>query len=211
MTKQILILMFLTFTHSLITAQHCEDFDKGLFHMLPDTFPNKINCIDSLGLRQGWWIDYTLKYNPIDKLDRHTKGDYVENYSYGKYKDNFKIGDWISVANVHMIYITRKENYYYSADTIMITSGFAQGGWNESTLYFNADSSIIIATSLTPDVEFPICIDCNKNGSTGKECVMKYRNEKIKEFPYEKFVTEFYGSLIDYKREKKIIDIKLDK
>ncbi len=210
MTKQILILIFLTFTHSLITAQQCEDFDKSLFHMLPDTFPNKINCVDSLGLKQGWWIDYTLKYNPIDKPDELAKGDYVENYSYGKYKDNIKIGDWISVANMHMIYITRKESYYYSADTIMITSGFAEGGWNESTLYFNADSSIIKSTSLSPDERFPICIECNKNGEIGKECTMTYRNEKIKEFSSDRFDLEFHSSFIDYKREKKIIDNKLD-
>ncbi|MDO9512959.1 MAG: hypothetical protein Q7J34_14495 [Bacteroidales bacterium] len=140
MKIQIQILVFLIFTSNLISAQ-CEAFNKSLFHMLPDTVPNNINCIDSIDQKQGWWIDYTLRYNPIDKPDVLAKGDYVENYSYGKYKDNLKIGDWISVANVHLIYRTRTDNYYYSEDTIMIISGFEQAGWNESILYFNADSS----------------------------------------------------------------------
>jgi hypothetical protein len=210
MKTKILLIIFLTAIHSGLAAQECEDFDKSLFHILPDTFPNKINCFDSLGLKQGWWIDYTLKNNPIDRPDELAKGNYVESYFFGKYKDNLKIGDWISVANVHLIYEDRRDNYYYSEDTIMITSGFAEGGWNESTLYFNADSSIIKSTSLPRDEKFPICIACNKNGKIGKECIMTYRNGKIKEFSYQQFDIEFFNSFYDYIREKKTINHKLD-
>jgi hypothetical protein len=211
MKTQILIIVCLIFTHTILIAQRCEDFNKRLFHRLPDSFPDKINCIDSNGYKQGWWINYTLKYNPVDKPDELPKGDYVENYSYGKYQDNMKIGDWISIANVHLIYLTSKENYYYSKDTILITSGFANGGWNESTLYFNADSSIIKSTSLSPNDKFPICIECNKNRLKGKECTMTYRNNKIKEFSYDQFDLEFSRSFIVYIREKKIINNSLDK
>jgi hypothetical protein len=206
----ILIVTILTFTPILVTAQNCEDFDKSLFHMLPDTFPNKINCIDSLERKQGWWINYTLKYNPIDKPDELAKGNYVESYSYGKYKNNLKIGEWISVANAHLVYVLRRDNYYYSEDTVLITSGFANGGWNESTLYFNADSTIIKSTSLSPNEKFPICIECNRNGEKGKECIMTYRNETIKFFSFDHFDMEFYSSFIDYNREKKSINEKLD-
>jgi len=211
MKIQILIIAFFVFTFSITNAQQCEDFDKGLFHMLPDSFPEQINCIDSSGLKQGWWIKYKIENNPIDRPDELTKGNYVDSYSFGKYKDNKKIGDWISIANVHLIFETRRDNYYYSEDTVLITSGFAKGGWNESTLFFNADSSIIISTSLCPDEKFPICIECNKKGLIGQECKMTYRNEKIKEFSYEQFDMEFYGSFIDYTREKNKIDNKLDK
>jgi hypothetical protein len=208
MKTWILLVIILAIKHSLISAQQCEDFNKSLFHILPDTFPDKINCIDSNGLKQGWWIDYKIKYNPVDRPDELAKGNYVDKYSFGKYKNNIKNGDWVSIANVHLIYETRRDNYLYSKDAIMITSRFAEG---ESTLYYNADSSIIKSTSLCPDEKFPICIDCCKNGSIGKECKMMYRNEKIKEFPYVQFDTEFYGSFIDYKREKRTIDNKLDK
>ncbi len=208
MKNWIFLLIILTITHSLISAQQCEDFDKGLFHMLPDTFPHKINCIDSNGLKQGWWIDYKIEYNPVDRPDELAKGNYVDNYSFGKYKNNIKIGDWISVANVHLIYETRRDNYYYSMDTILIKSLFASG---ESTLYYNSDSSIIKSNSLCVDEKFSICIECNKKSEIGKECKMTYRSEKIKEFSFEQFDMEFYSSFIGYKREKKIIDNKLDK
>ena len=111
----LIVSLLFAFLNNKISAQVCEEYDKTLFHMLPDTFPNKINCIDSIGLKQGWWIDYTLKHYSILKPNELAKGnDYVESYSYGKYKNNIKIGDWISVANTQSIYVTRKENYYYS-------------------------------------------------------------------------------------------------
>ncbi len=191
--------------HSLTNAQQCEDFDKGLFHMLPDTFPGKINCSDSNGLKQGWWIDYKIKYIPVDKPEEMAKENYVTNYSYGKYKNNLKIGDWISVANVHLIYETRRDNYYYSKDTIIITSRFPSG---ESTLYYNSDSSIIKSISLCTDEKFPICIECDKKNKIRKECKMIYRNDIIKEFPFDQFDLEFYDSFIGYKREKRMIDNK---
>jgi len=78
-------------------------------------------------------------------------------------------------------------------------------------LYYNADSSIIKSTSLCADEKFPICIECNKRNEIGKECKLTYRNEKIKDFSFEQFDMEFFGSFIDYKREKKIIDNKIDK
>jgi hypothetical protein len=206
--KLILTLLFLTLIMSLVNAQKCEEYDKSLFHMLPDSLPDKINCIDSNGLKQGWWIDYKIRYNPVDRPDELAKGNYVDNYSLGKYKNSIKIGDWISVANVHLIYESRRDNYYYSTDTIMITSRFASG---ESVLYYNADSTIIKSSSLYAGEKFPICIECNKKSEIGKECKMTYRDEKIKEFSFEQFEIAFYGSFIEYKREKKIIDNKLDK
>jgi hypothetical protein len=204
--SRILIITFLTCTYTLLSAQKCEDFDKSLFHMLPDNFPNNINCKDSLKRNQGWWINFTIKYNPIDKPDELAKGDYVESYSYGKYKDNIKVDEWITVSNVHLIYITRKDNYYYSKDTIIVTSGFENGGWNKSTLYFNSDSSIIKSTSLAPNDKFPICIECDKNGLINEECKMTYRNRIIKKFPFEKFESEFYGSFFMHTRDKILIN-----
>lgn len=208
MKIHILIITILVSTISILNAQQCEDYNKDLFHMLPDTFPNQINCVDSSGLKQGWWINYKIQYNPVDRPDVLEKGEYVNDYTFGRYKNGKKIGDWISVANVHLIYETRKDNFFYSEDTIMITSRFASG---ESILYYNANSSIIKSRSLYTGERFPICIDCNKNGVIGKECKMTYRDETIKEFPYKQFEMEFYGSFINFKRDKKIIDNKLDK
>lgn len=204
----IFILLF-AFINNKISAQVCEDYDKSLFHMLPDTFPNKINCIDSIGLKQGWWINYTLKHYAILKPDELGKGNYyVESYSYGKYKNNIKIGDWILVANTQSIYVTRKENYYYAEDTIMVT---VKSGQKKSTLYFNADSSIIKSISLSSGENFPICIECNKYSTTGKECTMTYRNENIKEFSFDHFDIEYDNSFYSYDRDKKIISNILDK
>jgi len=200
----------LIFTHLLTEAQQCEDFNKSLFHMLPDTFPNQINCVDSSGHKQGWWINYVVKYNPVDKPEELAKGDYVEDYSYGKYKDNLKVGDWISVANVHMLYIIRRDNYYYSEDTIMVTSRIAHYGGNETTILYNADSTVIQSTSLSTNDKYPVCIACNKKGKKEKECRMTYRNAMIKEFPFDQFEFEFSGTYMDCVREKKMINELLD-
>ena len=46
-------------------GQKCERYDKSLFLMLPKGFPDEINCIDTGGLKQGWWIWYKVEYNPV--------------------------------------------------------------------------------------------------------------------------------------------------
>jgi hypothetical protein len=208
MKTWIFIVIILTITNSIVSAQKCEDFDKSLFHMLPDSLPGKINCTDSHGLKQGWWIDYQIKYNPENRPGDLSTGNYVDRYSYGRYTNSKKIGDWISVANAHQIYETRRDNYYYSLDTIRIISDFSLG---KSTLYYNADSSVIKANSFCEGEKFPVCIECNKKSEPGKECRITYRNEKIKEFSFNQFDMMFYNSFLEYKREKKLIDNKLEK
>ena len=55
--RTILLILLLTIGR-LTFSQTCEDFNKKLIHSLPENFPEKINCKDDMGKKQGWWINY---------------------------------------------------------------------------------------------------------------------------------------------------------
>ncbi|WP_317898262.1 hypothetical protein [Aurantibacillus circumpalustris] len=205
MTKYSKTIIFFLLIYGQTFSQTCEKFDRKLFHSLPDNFPDSINCKDKFAKKQGWWIYYKVQYNPVDKPDELEKGDYVQDYFYGQYADDRKIGTWHTVMNVHLIYDQREDSYYYSQDTSRVTSWFADGGFNESDILYIKDSTIIKSTSLAAKEKYPICIDCDKKN---KICIMTYRNETIKKFPFDSFGTEFEKTFFMYDRDKKSIDKK---
>lgn len=205
MTKHSLTLIFFVFIFGSTISQTCEKFERKLFHSLPDNFPDSINCKDKFAKKQGWWIYFKVQYNPVDKPDELEKGDYVQDYIYGQYVDDRKIGTWHTVMNVHLIYDRREDSYYYSQDTSRVTSWFADGGFNKSDILYIKDSTIIKSTSLSPKAEYPICIDCDLK----KGCIMTYRNEIVKKFGFYDFKIEFEKAFFMYDRQKKEIDQKL--
>lgn len=190
-----------------VISQICESYNRNLFHLLPGDFPDCINCKDNFGKKQGWWIHYSVGYNSVWRPDVHDTGEYVPDYKYGMYKDDTKIGVWRTINNVHNIFELRLDTFYYSTDTILIRSGYFDAGWKRSTLYYNTDSSII-RYRLSYDKGIKnICIECdeNKNPNTDN-CVLTYRNKRIKTFPLQDFNFERVKSSYWYSREKFIID-----
>ena len=161
--------------------------------------------MDKYGKKQGWWIYYKVQYNPVDKPDELEKGDFVHDYIYGQYKDDRKVNTWTTVFNVHLIDAIRKDKYYYSLDTSRVTSWFAEGGVNESEILYIKDSTIIKSTSLSPKTGYPICIECDKKSNL---CLMSYRNQILKKFPFDNFDGEFQKTFFMYDRDKKNIDKK---
>lgn len=211
---RILQTLFFIFLSCQAFSQTCEKYNRKLFHSLPDTFPDSINCKDSYGKKQGWWIYYTVQYNPADKPDELEKGDYIQDYIYGQYKEDKKIGDWRTIANVHQIYERRVDNYYYGKDTILIKSGVWDGGWKEAMIYYNSDSTIIKYTISYDKGLRDICIECDKNKKPNStSCAMTYRKKLIKTFPYDQFEIELdkSNSSLFYGREKAMIDKTYDK
>jgi hypothetical protein len=201
--------LFFIFLSCQAISQTCEKYNRKLFHSLPKTFPDSINCKDGNGKKQGWWIYYKVQYNSVDKPGVIEIGDYVQTYTYGKYEDNRKVGDWRTIENVHLIYERRIDNYYYSKDTILIKSSYADRGWKESVIYYNSDSSIIKYRLTFDREQKDICIECNKNKKPySTNCIMTYRKKIIKKFPYEQFEIELdkSNSSLFYGREKAIID-----
>lgn len=207
-----LVIAVLLFNTHFCFAQKCETFKRELFHDLPKNIPNEINCVDSLGRKQGWWIYYEVQYNPYDKPDVLEKGDYVENYVYGKYKDDKKIGEWITINNVHLIYQLRIDNYAYNNDTIIIKSGFWDGGWKETTqCYYSGNSKIRYSITYDKGVK-DLCIECDKSKKPkSNSCKMTYRKKLIKKFPLDQFEIELGKSDFMYNREKAIIDRSYEK
>jgi len=201
---RITYLFYLIFISSQVYSQKYHKFNRELFHLLPNDLPDSINCIDLNGQMQGWWIDYALSYSSGDKSTCVPKGHYVEEYSYGKYKDNRKIGDWRTISNIHFVMETKHENYYYNTDTIIIRTNFFD---YKTILYFNSDSSIVSYTYINRQGQKEICIECDINKiPKDSNCLMTYKSKFIKAFPYNKFETEVYKSSLMYIREKFLID-----
>jgi len=121
-------------------SQKCEQFPRHLFHMLSIDVPDNINCIDSNGRKQGWWIYYKVEYNPQPIPDVLAKGDYVDHYDYGRYKDDKKVGAWKRVNNVHLVYEASVDSTYNSNDT---TIRFLRSG-KTTTVIRTKDSTIEI-------------------------------------------------------------------
>jgi hypothetical protein len=202
------IIFTMIFSISLLQlfGQSCDSFNRDLFHMLPSEFPDTVNCVDENGHKQGWWLIYKVKYNPIDKPDELEKGDYVERYSYGKYQNNRKVETWKVVENVHLIYECRIDNFFYSKDSTLIKSTYADGGWNETTTFFNSDSTEIKYSHVLPKVEYPLIITCDKKLPNDQQCQTTYRENELKVFPFARFEIEKELLRIDYLRDIKLID-----
>jgi len=185
MSKPFLLLCISLYSAFNLFGQSCERYDKTLFNMLPDDFPDEINCIDSAGVKQGWWIKYKVEYNPVEMPDNLTKGNFVGSFNYGKYKDGKRIGDWKTINNRHVIYEVENKNYYYSSDTVLIT--LTKASLNTKINYFNADSSIMIIT------EPPYTVEFNKNKYGNSICVLKHNNHIIHQMP-----AKYFDVAIDY-------------
>ncbi len=191
-------------------GQNCATFDRSLFNNLQGGIPELINCTDSNGVKQGWWIYYAEHYNRVEKPDELGVGKHVDSYTCGRYVNGKKVGIWESINNVHLIYKTRVDSFYYCVDTTYIYSDFLNAGRNKSSCHFTNDSSYFLYTPLYQGEEYPMKIDCNKNLPADEECNLFYRGIKIKTFPIG-----IVGLIIDflnneYEREKRLIDEQKD-
>jgi hypothetical protein len=205
MTKKIItLILLLHFIIGQTFSQTCENYNRKLFNLLPKNYPENINCKDLSGKKQGDWILYEISYNSSNKSLVLDTGYYVEEYSYGQFLDDRKVGTWKSIQNVHLIYSNQEDTYFYAKDTFSITT---KRSTDLSKLTLIRDSTIIkFSYSPLSKEMFPICIDCYKEQNN---CIMSYRNNTIKKFPYNNFNLEYERVQFLYKREMKSIDEKL--
>jgi hypothetical protein len=162
-------------------AQNCEVLDRQLFHALPKEIPKKINCLDSLGNKQGWWVDYSKKHNAIAQPDFLDTGIYVERYSYGLFKNNKKIGTWKLVNNVHLIYEEQESIYIYNNQSSTVHTRFL-GENRDVIMNYNNDSTIIKAYSIFNKERDTICFACFK---LKDRCTISYKKQYIKTTPFK--------------------------
>lgn len=173
--KNLLILLCLI-SSCICHGQHCERYERDYFpHFLPKNFPDQINCVDSLGRKQGAWIDYKILYNAKYRPDELDTGYYVPEYSFGYYENNRKINKWKHIYNVHMISLDKITDYYYAPDTTLATVS-NQMGETLSSLYTNSDSSKWEIREANK--EGSIAINCNKSGI----CVISYKGQMLNYF-----------------------------
>lgn len=230
--QALLAILSLLFISPYLYAQKCETYNRKLFKTLPKDFPNQINCIDSLGKKQGSWIVYELKYNSINTSEKRAGEFYVSQYEYGKYINDRKTGLWITSINTHMLFNAEYLYYSYSGDTTFISDKSTVKNIGDSTViiknktsttqlffsYRNNDS-IYCKTSFYAkndssevkfhieqfDAKYPIEGSCSINGI----CIVKYRNKIIDFYP-KKYLSYKYHNWFGYEEERKNIDIKLD-
>jgi hypothetical protein len=174
-----------------MNAQKCEIYDRSLFNMLPEKFPEIINCVDEFGLKQGAWIQYKVSFNSYDFPDELARGRYVEKYSYGYYQDNYKLGVWEEVFNVHLIWVSRRDSFYFDEDSNHIKVNiFGEHKKPIETTKYNSDSTIISYSCLTAREKFSTEIICNTNLELDTSCVLMYRGNKIRNFSWSNFELE---------------------
>ncbi len=184
---KLLIFLYLLFTSIITYSQTCEQFDRRLFHFLPEYVPDIVNCKDSYGKKQGWWIYYKVNYNPTPIPDALDSGNYVGSYRYGKYKDDKMIGIWIKFQNIHQCYEEHRDSFYYKQDTVGVHT-FSFAGYNQTVVEYIHDSTIIKAKSI--EKNDTVCIYCSKK----KGCKMMHFNKTIKEFSFADFDTNFLSA-----------------
>lgn len=204
MCRIIIFLLIITFFQ--VKGQNCETYNRNLFKILPSELPDTLNCTDTNGKKQGWWLIYEIKMNPARIPDELEEGEYVESYSFGKYLEDKKIGAWKTVQNVHQIYISRTDSFIYRPGSTTIISGYFEGGWNVEKVTSSDDGRVIELTYQAQDSEFPIQIFCNKDKPTDKQCTVNYRGQSISTFPFENFEIEKELLWISYDRQRKQID-----
>jgi hypothetical protein len=191
--KNINLILFLTCLTNMVCGQTYDNiatqhFGKGKV---------ELNFTDSLGFKQGIWINYKLiinKYNS-ELLRTEVTDTSLIKTSSGEYKNNKKIGKW---------------EYYdtecYGCGVEKIETHNPDGTVEEikysrlcKTIY-NADSSIVqsIVFSIEKDTVSINCID--------KNCVAKYKSHILKEFPLKQLDIEQWAiSYGNFSREIRLL------
>jgi len=203
MTKFITTTLLLFLIYGSTISQTCEKYNRKLFNYLPAEIPDKINCKDINGKKQGWWIYYELIYNSIERPEELGVGYYIPEYIFGKYENDIRIGKWHTRNNVHNSYDKQIDEYYYSNDSVQIQTIFSS---SHSVKTYLKDSTIIKSYTFSSYKEPPLYIECNKDYN---KCKMTYRNKFIKVFPFEDFELEYVKTFFLYDFEKSIIDAEL--
>lgn len=209
-----LFIAVLLFSTHFCFAQKCETYRKELFRGLPKDIPNEINCVDSLGRKQGWWIYYTIE-NGKDSAEYFQNGpscgtyysDHVSYCKIGRYLDGNKIGIWNEISTHFFGFPLNQESYYYSKDTVLIKYLTFD---EETSVYFNSDSTKVKSKTIYYSTKDSVCIECRrKNKKKENNCKLYYQNKLIKSFPYKDFEFEFDKTRIgiDRQKYKRLIEI----
>lgn len=175
-------------------SQHCDTIPKQLYS-LANSLSTKVNCVDSLGRKQGWWIEYTIsKFEYKDEFGKLKVGSAIKYYSYGQYFNNKKVDKWSS--------------YTFEGDQVSVeTIDFRRDGAIivkriGSVTEYNSDSSIIkSAIFISPnDTAY---INCNKKNLRNiKNCRLTYNDEVINTFSSDQFnIEKFKVEINTYKRQ----------
>ena len=158
------------------SSQKCDTL-KFTSPFLPSDFPDEVNCLDSLGRKQEWWINFrTRQYDLQSPLSGQPSAiaEVVEDYSYGKYFNDKKIGKWQYAISGCANYIVKTENYFEDGSHEVISNG--------SRVRYNSDSSEIeCKVEIDPDSVTILC----KESNLIMACSAIYRGNVIKQFPFK--------------------------
>jgi hypothetical protein len=189
-------------------GQDCITIDRSLFHMLSSEVGDTVNCTDVKGLKQGWWLEFKLDYHEEREPDIHDTGIYVDEYRYGKYENDKPIGEWLTIYNVHLIFVTHVDSFSYRGDSTFVRSIDPFSRIYHLTTFTPTDTLILYENSeLTKD--YPVIIDCNTTRENSKECILSYRDVQLKKFEIEAFGIESIRARDEYIMETKRIDYQL--
>lgn len=176
--KHLLVILFIIISF-LSSGQTCDTINGRL-----------INCVDSLGRRQGKWetLKKTIVSGSYSGYGNKDGCQYIENSVWqpiviGQYKDNKKVGIWEYIVweGYDNSWVEKNITYYDNGSIIESNRSY------NSVIEFNKDSSVV--EGFTIHDRDSIYITC-----TNKMCVFKLNSDKkiisFQYTDYEKFEYE---------------------
>lgn len=159
---------------------------------------DQLNQIDSLGNRQGLWINYSMFIYPKDSAISTVKPDTgFKKISRGSYLNDQRIGLW-EFYDDHGCTRTTKRIIKYSKDGSVEETKY----WRSTITRYSPDSSLV--TSTVNFNEQIMIVNCHKK----TECIATYKGKELKRFDYRYLDAIQFGFATGmYSRECKILDL----
>jgi hypothetical protein len=169
--KALLIILLFVFLRT--NSLHGQTYDKVATNRYSKGEP--INKTDSLGQKQGLWINYDMFFNSIcSALSTGQSDTCFRRISSGQYFDNKKIGEW-KYYDDGGCYILVKRTVTFNPDRSMVEINLR----NYVVTSYSADSTLVTSVITAPSDT--VSIACKDQ----KFCITSAHNIELKKFDYK--------------------------
>ena len=196
---QKLFLINLIISVMIINHTKGQQYDKIASHHFGNG--NKINKVDSIGRKQGYWFIYDYSIYYYDKINipliepKMVKDTSFKRISDGEYLNDKKIGKWYYYDDEIDTRRTIKIEEYNPDGSVLVKENTEI--FPNAITYYSSDSIEVISTVVNR--ADTICINCKEK----RICVLKFENKILKEFDYKFLDFIKFGLLYEFELYKK--------